>query len=184
MFRLINQNLQGKKVLLFFLVTLIIHLTMVLFTISKLEAITNGLKIFDLRQFGYSFQEASLLINTLGKSGKSIYLYQQIPLDLIYPISYGISLCLILAYFLNKLGLIDSKYFTLSMLPLLIAFFDYLENFCVILILNMFPNISNNQVFLASNLTIIKSILTTLYFLVLIFVILKLAYQKFLHKSN
>lgn len=184
MFRLIKQNLQEKKVLLFFMVTLIIHLTMVLFTIPKLEAITNGLKIFDLRQFGYSFQEASLLINTLGESGKSIYLYQQIPLDLVYPTSYGISLCLILAYFLNKLGLIDSKYFTLSMLPLLIAFFDYLENFCIILILNIFPDISKNQVFLASNLTIIKSILTTLYFLVLIFVLLKLAYKKFLHKSN
>lgn len=184
MFRLIKQNLQGKKVLLFFLVTLMVYLAMAIFTIPKLEAITNGLKIFDLRPFGYTFQEASLLINTLGESGKSIYLHQQIPLDLVYPLSYGISLCLVLTYFLNKLGLIDSKYFTLSMLPVVIAFFDYLENFCIILILNLFPNISYDQVFLASNLTIIKSILTALYFLVLIFVLLKLAYQKFLHKSN
>ena len=77
MFRLIKQNLQGKKVLLFFLVTLMVYLAMAIFTIPKLEAITNGLKIFDLRPFGYTFQEASLLINTLGESGKSIYLHQQ-----------------------------------------------------------------------------------------------------------
>ncbi|WP_136666486.1 hypothetical protein [Flavobacterium sp. H122] len=184
MFTIIKENLQGKKVFWFFAITQVVYFTMILVTIPKVAGFADNLKIFDIRQFGYTYQEAIELLNNLGAEGRNIYLYRQIPLDLIYPGLFGISFCLILAFFLNKLNLLNTKLIYLTILPLISGGFDYLENFSIIAMLRSFPEVSQNLVIFASNFTIIKSILTTLYFLVLIFVLLKLGYKKILHKSN
>jgi hypothetical protein len=184
MFTLIKKNLQGKKVFWLFVITQVVYLTMILVTIPKISGFANNLKIFDIRQFGYTHQEAIALLKSLGNEGRRMYLYQQIPLDLMYPGLFGISSCLVLAYFLNKLKRIETNYIYLTILPIISGAFDYLENFSIIAMLNSFPDVSQNLVSLASIFTIIKSLLTTFYFIVLIFVLLKLGYQKFLHKNN
>lgn len=170
---IIKKNIQGKKVLILFLITQIVYFSMILVTIPKITNLNKDITIFDIRPFGYSYNEALQLLEILGVKGREIYLTQQIPLDLIYPGLFGISSCLVLAYFLNKLNLLNSKYIYLTLLPLISGTFDYLENFSIIQMLTNYPTISERLVSLASFFTIFKSILTSIYFFILIFVLIK-----------
>ncbi|MDI9312577.1 MAG: hypothetical protein QM535_20365 [Limnohabitans sp.] len=178
MFKFIENHLQGKKVFLWFVATQIIYFTMVFVNIPNSDFETY--KIFDIRIFGYNYLEATTLLNHLGNEGRYVYLYQQIPLDLIFPFLFCISSILILGYFLKKINLYESKFRFLLFVPLLSNLFDYFENFSVIKMLTSFPEISEKLVVFASNCTIIKFLLTSIYLVVLIFVILKLGLKKFL----
>lgn len=184
MLDLIKRNLQGKKVFWLFVITQIVYFTMILITIPKLNSAEKNITIFDVRPAGYNYPEAIQLLTDLGEKGRNTYLWQQIPLDLIYPGLFAISNCLILAYFLNKLNLLNSKFIYLTFIPVLSGLFDYLENFCIITMLKSFPDISENLVQLASFFTVSKSALTVIYFTTLLIILLSVGYSRFIHKNN
>ena len=184
MLDLIKRNIQGKKVFWLFVVTQIVYFTMIFVTIPKLSSAGNNLKIFDVRPAGYTFSEAFHLLNLLGENGRDAYLFQQIPLDLVYPGLFIISNCLIMAYFLNKLNVLNNTYISLTLIPVASGLFDYLENYCIISMLNSYPDLSENTVQVASFFTISKSVLTTIYFIVLIIILLRVGYRKMYLKNN
>lgn len=170
---LIYRNINGGKVLTFLVLTYIVYALMLLITIPKVMGFSGGLKIFDMMPFGYSTKYANSLLNSLGEEGQHIYLFQQIPLDLIFPFLFGVGNCLLLAYFLNKLNRLKDKYLYLCMLPLFASSFDYLENFGIISMLFNYPNLSDLLVQTTSLFSVAKSLLTTVYFVVLIVVMLQ-----------
>jgi hypothetical protein len=53
------------------------------------------------------------LLDTLGEKGREAYLWNQIPLDMLYPGLFGASYALILAYLLQKLQKLESAWFFL-----------------------------------------------------------------------
>lgn len=184
MYSIIKDNIQGKKIFILFLITQIVYFTMIFVTIPKIASINKNIKIFDIRPFGYSYEEALELLEHLDTKGREIYLFQQIPLDLIYPSLFGITFCLVLAFFLNKIKLLNSKYIYLTLLPLFSGAFDYLENFSIIQMLTNYPTISEKLVNLASVFTILKSLLTSIYFFILIFVLIKYLFFYLKNKNN
>jgi hypothetical protein len=174
----IKRNINGKTVLLLFILCNIVYGIMLSVTIPEIMYYSAGMKILDMMPTGYDAQYVNTLFNTLGTVGRDLYLYHQLPLDLIYPLLFGISSCLVLAYFLNKIGKLEGKLFYLCLLPLLSGFFDYCENFGIISMLNTHPNISVLQVQITSIFTVLKSVLTTIYFIILIITLLALAKNK------
>ena len=68
-------------------------------------AFSNGMKLLDMMPTGYNSEYVYALFETLGVEGRFTYLYNQIPIDMIYPFLFGISYCLLIAYFLRKLNL-------------------------------------------------------------------------------
>jgi len=175
---ILSKNIQGQKVAVLFIVTNLVYILMVLVTIPKIMNFSNGIKVLDMLPFGYDFEYVNNLFLELGSNGRNFYLYKQIPIDMIYPFLFGITYCLVLAFFLKKINKFDSPLIYLSLLPLIAAFFDYMENFGTINLLNNYPNISELEVKMNSSFTIIKSLTTTAFFIALLIILVFFAIKK------
>ena len=174
----------GKIVLSFFIPTMVIYSIMLLYTIPQVEQYAPGMKLFDLSPTGYSFEYALELLHTLGRNGRDIYLYKQLPLDFIYPVLFAVSSSLLLSWLFLKSVNANSKMFYFCLVPIGAGLFDYLENIFIISILKSYPNITDINVSYASFMTIIKSGLTTAYFVLLIVGCVLLLKQKWKDKSQ
>jgi hypothetical protein len=181
---LILKNISGKKVLLLFILANIVYATMLIITIPEVMHYSDGMKILDMMPTGYDTHYVNTLFNTLGKSGRDSYLYHQLPLDLMYPALFGISSCLVLAYFLNKLEKLNSPLFYLCLIPLFSGFFDYCENIGIINMLRDYPNISELQVQTTNFFSVLKSTFVTIYFIILIITLLAVAKNKYLSRKG
>lgn len=137
-------------------------------TIPKVMGYANSMKLLDMMPLGYDFDYVNALLNTLGPQGRDAYLYNQLPLDMVYPALFGVSYCLLLAYFMEKLNKFDTKLFFLCLLPLLAGFFDYLENVGIVNMLTNYPNLTSEIATTTSFFSLFKSVVTTLYFMILV----------------
>jgi len=171
---IISRHLSGKKVLLLFVLTNLVYAVMIFITIPKVMAFSGELKLLDMMPTGYDLDYINALFSALGEKGHEIYLYQQIPVDMIYPFLFGISNSLIMAFFLNKMGKLDSVFFYFTLLPLIAGMADYLENIGIVLMLTSFPDVSPGVASLTNVFSITKSITTTIFFIVLIIVLVSL----------
>jgi len=120
---------------------------------------SGGMKLLDLSSSGYTSEYVNSLLSTLGEEGRHAYLFNQIPVDMIYPLLSGVTYCLLIAYFLNKLGKFNSVLFYSCLLPLFSGFFDYLENIGIISILNSYPDNPNLLTQTTSVFTVLKFLL-------------------------
>jgi hypothetical protein len=117
---------------------------------------------------GYDLDYVDALFNTLGPNGRDVYLYRQLPVDMVYPALFGISYCLVFAYFFKKLSKFDTKLFYLCLLPLFAGLADYLENIGIINLLTNYPNLSSGMATITAIFSLFKSGITTLYFVILL----------------
>jgi len=179
--KIIEKNITGKKVLGLFILTNLVYAFMLLVTIPKTMVFSNGMKLLDMMPTGYDFNYVNKLFITLGETGRNIYLTNQIPVDMIYPLLFGISYCLVMAYFLKKLNKLNTPFIYLCLLPIIAGIADYFENIGIITMLKTFPDITETMVNTTSIFSVIKSISTSIYFITLI-VILILFSIKFLRK--
>jgi hypothetical protein len=166
--KIINRNITGNKVLWFFILTNIVYAFMLIVTIPKTMVFSNGLKLLDMMPTGYDLEYINTLFNSLGKKGREVYLYNQIVVDMIYPFLFGISYCLLIAYFLKKLNKFNSSFFYLCLLPIIAGIADYVENIGVIIMINSYPDLSQFSAITTNIFTIIKSMTTAIYFVALI----------------
>jgi hypothetical protein len=180
--KIISNNLQGKKVFFFFVLSGIFYFTMFFVTIPKLTEFSNGLPVFDMRFNGYNLFDAKELLQHLGNAGKDFYLFRQLPLDFIYPLIFAWSNILILCFFLKKIQKFDT-WFLLISVPIIGGVFDYLENFGIIYMLTSYPDISETSVKMISIFTVIKNVFISLYVAVLLIVLCIFLFKK-LKKSS
>ncbi len=167
-----------------------LYLTMVLYSIPRVISFAPDMMIFDLSPLGYSLEFAFDLLAQLGPEGRAEYLYLQLPLDFIYPITFAAAHAMLICWLLQKaqsyLGkAILDKGLRLTVLPMLGCLFDYLENTGVFLMLQSYPELNETLVGLASIMTILKSFFVTLTYsvilgLVLYAQLLKLRVNRFL----
>lgn len=102
---------------------------------------------------------------------------------MIYPFLFGLSYCLLLAYFLKKPNRLSSPYSYLCLLPIIAGVSDYLENFGIIAMLNSYPDLTQSLVSSTNVFSVIKSTSTSLSFAALIVVLIFLG-TKTLSKSK
>ncbi len=180
----IERNSSGNKVLLLFIATNVVYLIMLFITIPKVMEFSNGLKLLDMMPTGYDSTYIRTLFDTLGEEGRHHYLFYQIPFDMIYPGLFGITYCLLMAYFLDKINKLKGLLIYLCLLPIIAGFTDYLENFGIINLLNKFPNLSENVMQATNIFSIVKSITTLVYFLALIFIIFVFGIRRFRNNDS
>ena len=162
------------KALLWLVASQIVYFIMISVTIPAIENHGNDLRIFDLMPFGYSHQYAITLLEGLGEQGRHIYLTNQIPLDLIYPGLMGVTGALFISLLSKKT---NPSLGVFVALPIIASIFDYLENFMIAAMLLFYPNVKSTIVTLSSIFTMTKSILTTVY-LVLLLVLFSMFFYK------
>jgi len=182
--KILTKNIKGKRVLILFLITNLIYAFMLIITIPKVMIFSNGIKLLDMMPTGYDSAYVENLFNLLGEKGRNTYLYRQIPIDMIYPLFFGISYCLLLAYFLDKLKKLNSFYIYLCLLPIIAGIFDYLENIGIITMLINYPVYSQKLIVSTNIFTIIKSITTTIYFVTLIIILIILGIKTINRKKQ
>ncbi len=178
----IGKQLKGYKVLYLFLLTNVVYFFMILVTIPKLTRMAGGMKILDMMPTGYSEAYVKGLLAALGPDGRSAYLWEQIPLDLVFPLLFGVSYCLLQAFILKKLGKFHEVYFYLCLLPVLAGLADYMENLGIILLLTSYPNLANFTINWTQIFTLTKSILSSLFYVGLIISLILWVVRYFKHK--
>ena len=180
---IINKNLSGRKVLLLFLLTSLVFSFMLIITIPKVMAFSGGMKLLDMMPMGYDLEYINTLFEALGQNGRDTYLYNQIPVDMIYPFLFGMSYCLLIGYFLKKLDKLNSVLFYLCWLPIIAGIADYMENFGIISMLINYPNLSSNTAILTNVFTLVKSFATTIYFITLIIIMTAIGIKWLKHRQ-
>lgn len=129
--------------------------------------LSKGIKLLDMMPKGYDLDYLNKLFVTLGENGRHIYLTNQMLVDMIYPLLFGITYSLLLAYFLRKTNNLKPLLSYLCLLPILA---DYLENIGIIGIIKMlkgYLDFKESTVNINSMFSVIisppKTIFTTAY---------------------
>ncbi|MBR8537479.1 hypothetical protein KDU71_18060 [Carboxylicivirga sediminis] len=168
----IEKNISGKKVLGLFILTNIVYFFMLTVTIPKTMAFSDGMKLLDMMPTGYDLNYVSELFSALGENGRRLYLTRQIPVDLIYPLLFALSYCILLGYFLKKLNKLKTPFLYLCLIPVFAGISDYLENIGIITMLNSYPDITHDSVSMTNTFSILKSISTSAFFIILMVVLI------------
>jgi len=139
----------------------------------------DGMKLLDMMPTGYDFNYANKLFSALGNTGRETYLTSQIPLDMIYPLLFGISYCLVMAYFLKKINKLNTPYNYLCLLPIIAGIADYLENIGIIIMLTNYPDFTEITANTTSIFSVIKSISTSVFFIALLVILILVGIKLF-----
>ncbi len=169
---LLNKYSTGKNVLLLFVLANVVYVIMVAVTIPKTAAYAQGMKLLDMMPGGYNFDYVQQLFTALGEKGRHSYLFVQLPFDMFYPALFALSYSLLLAWLLKKLQKQTSWFIYACYLPFIGGAADYLENIGIITLLKQFPDITPQSVEITSLFSVVKSTATSLYFLVLLLVLI------------
>lgn len=181
--KFIEKNVSGKKVLALFILTNVIYLFMLTVTIPKTMEFSNGMKLLDMMPTGYDLNYVSKLFSSLGENGRGTYLTNQIPVDMIYPLLFGLSYCLLLGYFLKKINKLKTPFLYLCLLPVIAGISDYLENIGIITMLNSYPDLTQALVSTTNIFSILKSISTSAFFITLIIILITLGLKAMNNKK-
>lgn len=175
----ISRNLRGSRVLIWFILTYLIYALMLMVSIPKVMSFAGDMQIFNILPFGYNEEYAMKLLYALGNEGRRVYLYQQILIDLFFPFLFAFGNCLLTGFLLKKLNYLKGGFIYLCLFPVFASWFDYLENIGVMAMLLRFPDVSVTLIQVSSFFSVAKSLLITIFFVVL-FVLLFLISKKFL----
>ncbi len=131
--------------------------------------------ILDLK-YSYTINEAYELFNKMGENGRNIYRLAEIFIDIPYLLIYSIVYSLMIIALLknNKL---TNLYF-LSFAPLLIGFFDILENLGIVVMLTKYPIKLDNVCNLTAIFTSLKWNFAVATFLIILLSGLYLIFTK------
>jgi hypothetical protein len=182
--KFINGNNSGKRVLGLFMLTNAVYAFMLAVTIPKTMGFSNGMDLLDMKPTGYDLNYVRELFKSLGEIGRGTYLTNQIPVDMIYPLLFGLTYCLLLGYFLKKLNKLITPFTYLCLLPIIAGIADYLENFGIIAMLTSYPKLTEVSVKTISSFSVIKSISTSLFFIALIITVLVFAVKTIIKKKT
>jgi hypothetical protein len=185
--KLINYFLQKStknELIFWFITTYLLYFYMILFTIPQLKELSGGMQIPDLMPTGYDPAYLYSLLVTLGQKGRNLYLFKQIPFDMIYPFLYGFSFTLLLAYIYNLLFTKNTLIRYLCLIPFVAAFFDYAENITIANLIYTFPFFSVNNAHLASIFTILKSAITVFSFILVLAGVLSVIVKRLIERFN
>ena len=113
---------------------------------ANIQALSQGAGALDIQPF-YTAEEAFQHINIYGPEGRKLYLLVEWTADLVYPITYGV-------LFAGKLFRLGAANW--SIIPLISAGLDYLENIGITIMLVSYPNFSYIVATITSWLTATK----------------------------
>jgi hypothetical protein len=176
--RLATSKPNGLTVVLLLAATNIVYLLMVFFTIPLVMSYSENMKLFDLCASGYSVEYAHQLLGTLGETGSQAYITYQLSIDTIYPLLFGVCYLKLYCWLVHNNQLSASFWTKGTLIPLIVAVFDYVENACVFFMLLKFPALPDTLVWFASGITVLKSMTTLVCLAMLAALALLLSYKK------
>ncbi|MBL4643191.1 MAG: hypothetical protein JKY44_06330 [Flavobacteriaceae bacterium] len=175
--KLLFANTSGKTILALFILTNAVYVCMLTITIPNTMRFSNDYRLLDMMPLGYDLTYVNTLFDALGKIGRETYLTNQIPVDMLYPFLFGLTYSLLLAYLLKKLNKGSTRTIFLCLIPVLAGVADYLENFGIILLIQNYPLLTETAVKTTSFFSVVKSVSTSIYFILLIVILIILGFK-------
>ncbi|RUL54652.1 hypothetical protein [Lysinibacillus antri] len=166
-----------KLWLLFLLLSQSLYMIMKAYSIPSISYEVGGLLIFDMKPLGYTYDYAYTFLSKLSEKGYEIYKYTQLPLDLLFPIFNcltGLCTFVLLFRFYHKVKFQlevnwQSTFAkTLLSIPFIAMVADYLENISIFIMLLYKTAVPKPLVYTADVFTIIKSMSTLAFYIVII----------------
>lgn len=174
----------GHIVVLAFAASQAVYVAMLTLTLPTLESLAGGLKPFDMRPGGYDFMSAQQLLEALGEGGRAFYLYRQIPLDLIYPGLFALAYYLAWRWLAQRAWPSWGSLGAFAWLPVCAGLADYTENGFIAGMIFAYPSVTEGLVTAASTATVVKTVLTTMTMIALIFMVIRIAGKRFTARSR
>ena len=164
------ERLASKSgIIVLFLLSHTVLLLMMLFTFPRINA-KFGTQAFDLKTFGYSQSEATMMLRKLDQSTIDFYLFPQLfLLDILYPILLALFLSTAIIRLSHLIKISRNHVFSnLFMLPFIAMFIDYFENIMISLMLINSTSVSSGVIKTASIFTQMKGGFTTLSWVIIL----------------
>lgn len=102
--------------------------------------ISQNLQPLDV-QFGLTAEIVSSFLGAIGESGRSLYFLNELTLDMLFPVVYGLAYSLLIVQLVKAGGLETTRLKYLACLPLVLAGSDVLENIHILLAIHHFPEL-------------------------------------------
>ncbi|OPX62854.1 MULTISPECIES: hypothetical protein [unclassified Methanoregula] len=151
------------------------------FGLARLQEITGGPSILDMT-FTTGPDSVYAVLDALGDAGRAFDLTHIVPLDLVFPFTYGLFLALGISWGLVRLLPEGSPWLLLNLAPVIAAAADYCENAGVIALLLTYPARLDPAAWFVSIMYIIKSGFSAVSFLTLIAALAGVAVMSLLHR--
>ncbi len=123
--------------------------TAIAYHLGAIAEVSGGSGILDL-ETGYDLNTVQSLLDSYGTEGIAHYRWVQL-LDIANPFVYSLLFSSICFHLYRQ-----SNWVLLALLPLMIGLFDYFENVFLYLIINSYPELTENLILFSSGLSIIK----------------------------
>lgn len=177
---LLQKTATLRNISILFILSQLVFLSMMLLTFPKINA-QIGTHAFDLRTFGYSQVIAERIVAKLTTETRQLYLFPQLALlDVVYPILLALFLSSLLYRLVPKN---QGHRSILLILPFMSLCFDYIENICIALLITKSIPTSTSFVFFSSSCTILKSVCTTLSWIIIL-VIFAIRFIEFIRNKH
>ncbi|MEQ8219223.1 MAG: hypothetical protein RH981_13375 [Arenibacter sp.] len=173
-----------KNICVLFVASHMVLLVMMLFTLPVIND-QIGTKVFDLQTFGYSLYEAESIVDNLNNETTALYLFPQLTLlDLLYPFLLALFLSSLLFRLIKITTSKGNVASILLVIPFVAMLFDYAENICIILMISKSIEISETIVLLSSSFTVLKGVLTSIAWIVILVYAIKWFRMKIIERNN
>jgi hypothetical protein len=136
----------------------LIYAILKLYGIPQLKIYSQGFGLIDSKPF-YSPERAYEMVAAYGVKGRKFYIYLEI-FDYIFAVIYSLFFTINLIYMFPS--------YKIMIFPLLIIFFEYIENTCILWMLLRFPEKMTRVAQVSNISTIFKSLLIIISFLTIL----------------
>lgn len=136
------------------------------FGLAQLREITGGPTILDMT-FTTSPADVYAVLGALGEAGRAFDLTHIVPLDLVFPFSYGLFLSVAVTWLLLRSVPNESPWIRVNLLPVIAATADYCENAGVVTMLFTYPARLDPVAAFTSAMYVVKFAFSALSFLAL-----------------
>ena len=142
-----------------FLLGLVLYIPFPAYFFKNLEAQMNAfagkaIGPIDLLMFEFNPQKILQMVADYGPEGRAIYAQGEMTLDIVYPFIYTFLFSVILSLLYRNKSY--APFLLVNIVPVFFIFFDFLENACIIYLLNTYPDASLSVATLCSILSNIK----------------------------
>lgn len=162
----------GRNVLLAAMVFLMMAAVIMPLAKRDIQHISQGALPLDLSLW-YSPKTALQTLGSYGESGRHLYRFIQLTADVVYPVVYTIFFCLLLSWVCQKTVRRYPSWWLFF--PLIILFFDLLENACIVAMLTIYPQFFPWVAAVSGAATLLKWISLGLFLGQLVFTLLPLS---------
>jgi len=151
--------------------------------LAQLLEITGGATILDMT-FTKGPESVYAVLFALGDVGRAFDLTHIVPLDLVFPFTYGLFLALGISWGLSRLLPEGSPLFLLNLAPVVAAVADYCENAGVITLLLTYPVQLDAVAWFVSVMYAMKFAFSAVSYIVLIAALAGSAVRYLLHRKR